>query len=71
MKIQNHPRSDRLEAYVLARMTASDERAVTRIEQHLLICGSCVERAEQVSEFAGLIRSAWTSAEPILAAAGC
>jgi hypothetical protein len=52
-----HPDYQTLESYVLGRLKA-DKRAVSAIDEHLLVCGACVNRAEDALEFATLIRAA-------------
>jgi hypothetical protein len=58
-----HPDYQTLESYVLGRLNA-DKRAVRGIDEHLLVCGACVNHAEDALEFATLIRAALRLAVP-------
>jgi hypothetical protein len=41
-----------------------NKRAVRAIDEHILVCGACVNRAEDALEFATLIRAALQLAVP-------
>jgi len=52
-----HPDYQTLESYVLGRMDGN-KRAVRAIDEHILVCGACVNRAEDALDFATLVRAA-------------
>jgi len=55
---QNHIAEDVLERYVMAKLS---EAEVIPVEEHLLVCERCRQRAEGLDEFVDAIRSAATS----------
>ena len=61
-KSELHQSEDRLELYALGRLSGSE---VGQIEEHLLICHSCVDRLEGIGAFALSVREDLkTHAEP-------
>jgi len=50
-----HPEEEILERFALGRL---DEPELGELEEHLLICGHCQERLDEVTEYAGLMRVA-------------
>lgn len=56
-----HSSDDDLERYCLSRMR--DEGEFEPIEEHLLTCPECVERAEQEQELVDSIRAALRAEE--------
>ena len=57
-----HPRYDKLEEFVLGRLGAPDSPEATQLEEHLLVCSTCVNKAESALEFACSIREALSTA---------
>lgn len=53
-----HPRCDKLEEFVLGRLGVPDSPEVIQLEEHLLVCSTCVNTAESALEFARMIREA-------------
>ena len=58
MKRTPHPTEQRLEEFVLGRLGPPDSEAATAVEEHLMICSSCVNAAERALELAQAIRAA-------------
>ena len=51
-----HISDDDLERYAMG--TVKDEGELARLEEHLLVCGQCIERAEKNEECIESIRAA-------------
>lgn len=62
----DHVSDEVLELYCLDRIT--DESALTQIEEHLLVCRSCIERTEatqrQVDTILGVLYAAYADVPP-------
>jgi hypothetical protein len=52
----SHISEDDLERYAMG--TVKDEAELTPIEEHLLVCGECLEQAEKSEEFLKAMRAA-------------
>jgi anti-sigma factor ChrR (cupin superfamily) len=50
-----HPSYDKLELFVLGRLGSS---SVVQVEEHLLVCSACVEKARHASALAWMIKQA-------------
>ena len=51
-----HISDDDLERYAMG--TVKDEGELARLEEHLLVCGQCVDRAEKNEAYVKTIRAA-------------
>jgi hypothetical protein len=51
-----HISVDDLERYLLGKVTQEEELAL--LEEHLPVCGQCIERAEKNKEYVKTIRAA-------------
>lgn len=62
-----HPEDEILELYAMGRL---EEPALGKLEEHLLLCGSCQERLDVETEYIGVMREATerTAEEPEAAA---
>jgi hypothetical protein len=49
-----HPTADDLERYCLGMVT--DEHELTLVEEHLILCGDCVDQAEAVQDYIDQVR---------------
>jgi anti-sigma factor RsiW len=56
---KQHLTTDDLERYCLGMVTASEELA--KLEEHLLACSECVERAERAQDYVATVRAALRS----------
>jgi hypothetical protein len=54
--ITNHPSEEILEQYLFGSLL---EREAEGVEEHLLVCHSCIERAEQLLAFVQSLRSSF------------
>jgi hypothetical protein len=52
----DHIAEDYMERYLLGKVTQEEELAL--LEEHLLKCGQCIERAEENKEYVKTIRAA-------------
>jgi hypothetical protein len=68
MEIEQHPSEEVLERYLFSSLP---EQEVEQLEEHLLVCHSCIETAEQLLSFVQSLRSSLgTSRKPRARAAG-
>lgn len=68
MEIEQHPSEEVLERYLFSSLP---EQEVERLEEHLLVCHSCIETAEQLLSFVQSLRgSLGSSRKPKTRAAG-
>lgn len=58
-KRKAHPEEDVLERYAMNRL---GEPALGALEEHLLLCESCQERLDEVTEYVGVVREATANA---------
>jgi hypothetical protein len=70
MKKTRHPSYQKIEQLVLDRLGSSDDPVVVRMEEHLLVCPRCVNRAEHALELAQLIREALSPEQAASAGGG-
>jgi anti-sigma factor RsiW len=59
----NHIEEEILEAYLLGRLPAQqtgncEEPGLVSVEEHLLICSPCIERAEELDATISLLKTA-------------
>jgi hypothetical protein len=54
-----HGTDDQLEAYALGRLAASDQPALERLEEHLMICSTCRNRIDDVEAFTSGMKGAF------------
>lgn len=57
----DHPDEDTLEKYLLGSL---DEKEALGIEEHLLVCRPCIEKAEELRSYIQAIRQAASKQEP-------
>jgi hypothetical protein len=55
-EMAEHISVDDLECYLLGKVTQEEELAL--LEEHLLVCGQCIERTEKNKEYVKTIRAA-------------
>jgi len=68
MVIEQHPSEEVLERYLFGSLP---EQEVEQLEEHLLVCHSCIETAEQLLSFVQSLRSSLgPSRKPKARAAG-
>jgi hypothetical protein len=68
MEIEQHPSEEVLERYLFGSLP---EQEIEQLEEHLLICHSCIETAEQLLSFVQSLRSSLGSnRKPKVRAAG-
>ena len=68
MEIEHHPSEEVLERYLFGVLP---EQEIEQVEEHMLICHSCIETAEQLLSFVQSLRSSLgSSRKPKARAAG-
>jgi hypothetical protein len=68
MEIEQHPSEEVLERYLFGSLP---EQEIEQLEEHLLVCHSCIETAEQLLSFVQSLRSSLGSnRKPKVRAAG-
>jgi hypothetical protein len=68
MEIEQHPSEEVLERYLFGSLP---EQEIEHLEEHLLVCHSCIETAEQLLSFVQSLRSSLgSSRKPKVRAAG-
>jgi len=68
MQIEQHPSEEILEHYLFGSLP---EQEIEQLEEHLLVCHSCIETAEQLLSFVQSLRSSLGSGrKPKARAAG-
>ncbi len=67
MDFKEHPTEDMLEQYLFRSIPDSD---VEQLEEHLLVCHSCVDAAEQLLIFVESLRNTLEYSRPKALAAG-
>ncbi len=56
MTADGHISDHDLERFILGMV--KDELELERLEQHILVCAECIDRAEQTREYIGAMKSA-------------
>jgi len=68
MEIERHPSEEIIERYLFGSLSEQD---IEHVEEHLLVCHSCIETAEQLLSFVESLRSSLQSGgKPKTRAAG-
>ncbi len=65
--MREHPDEDTLEKYLLGSL---DEKEAQGVEEHLLVCQPCIDKAEDMRNYIQAMRKAAGTGEPKVKAAG-
>jgi hypothetical protein len=63
--MNRHPVGWKLELFLLGRLSLPESPAVVRMEEHLLMCHHCIDRAEKLLEFSQAMKTALIEEHPV------
>jgi hypothetical protein len=63
--MNRHPVGWKLELYILGRLGVPEAPAVVRMEEHLLVCHRCIDRAEQLLAFSQAMKASLIEEHPV------